>query len=89
MTYPILIGDETTLRQVPDFKGFPTTLILDRAGKVRLLINENDAKTPELNPATQSKFFSPSPCPPPNLPRKSPPTPRRNRPESSRLPLVR
>ena len=35
MTYPCLIGDEATIQQIPGFKGFPTTVIVDRAGKVR------------------------------------------------------
>ena len=48
VTYPILIGDEPTLLQIPEFKGFPTTVIVDRAGKVRLLIRENDGKTLDL-----------------------------------------
>ena len=46
--YPILIGDEQTLKLVPDFKGFPTSLVLDRAGKVRLLITENNAHSLDL-----------------------------------------
>ncbi len=46
--YPCLIGDAPTAKQVPDFKGFPTSLVLDRAGKVRLLITENDANTLDL-----------------------------------------
>ena len=36
--YPCLIGDEPTQEQIPDFQGFPTTLFLDRAGKVRLKV---------------------------------------------------
>ena len=48
MIYPCLLGDEKTIRQVPDFKGFPTTVILDRAGQVRALILENDSTTPGL-----------------------------------------
>lgn len=33
--YPCLLGDEPTKARVPDFGGFPTTLFLDRQGKVR------------------------------------------------------
>ena len=33
--YPCVIGDEKTQGQVADFQGFPTTLFLDRSGKVR------------------------------------------------------
>lgn len=36
MNYTCLIGDADTRKQVPDFQGFPTTLFVDRAGKVRL-----------------------------------------------------
>ena len=46
--YPSLLGDEETVKQIPGFKGFPTTVIVDRAGKARLFITENDQKTPEL-----------------------------------------
>ncbi len=43
--YPCVTGDEPTLRQIPGFRGFPTTVILDRAGKVRLFITENDTRS--------------------------------------------
>jgi thiol-disulfide isomerase/thioredoxin len=33
--YPCLIGDDETKSQVPGFRAFPTTLFIDRAGKVR------------------------------------------------------
>ena len=46
--YPCLLGDEATIKQVPGFRGFPTTVIVDRAGKVRLFITENTAQTPEV-----------------------------------------
>jgi thiol-disulfide isomerase/thioredoxin len=46
--YPCLLGDEATIKQVPGFHGFPTTVIVDRTGKVRLLITENSAQTLEL-----------------------------------------
>ena len=36
MNYPCLIGDEETQKQVPAFRGYPTTLFLDRTGKVRM-----------------------------------------------------
>jgi thiol-disulfide isomerase/thioredoxin len=36
ISYPCLIGDEKTKQQVPDFRGFPTTLFFDRTGKLRL-----------------------------------------------------
>lgn len=36
MNYICLLGDEVTQKQVPNFEGFPTTLFIDRTGKVRL-----------------------------------------------------
>ena len=38
LPYPCLIGDEATRTQVPGFPGYPTTLFIDRAGKVRLTL---------------------------------------------------
>ena len=34
--YPCLVNDETIESKIPEFEGYPTTLFLDRAGKVRL-----------------------------------------------------
>jgi thiol-disulfide isomerase/thioredoxin len=36
ITYPCLLGDAATRAKVPRFQGYPTTLFLDRTGKVRL-----------------------------------------------------
>ena len=36
MTYTCLIGDEATQAKVPEFGAFPTTLFIDRTGKVRM-----------------------------------------------------
>lgn len=36
--YACLIGDEDTQKRIPDFEGFPTTLFVDRKGKVRAKI---------------------------------------------------
>lgn len=36
MNYPCLIGDTPTRTQVPGFRGYPTTLFIDRTGKVRM-----------------------------------------------------
>lgn len=36
--YPCLIGDEATQKQVPEFRGYPTTLFVDGSGVVRLKI---------------------------------------------------
>jgi thiol-disulfide isomerase/thioredoxin len=46
--YPCLLGDEPTIKQIPGFKGFPTTVIVDREGKARLFITENDTQSPDL-----------------------------------------
>jgi len=45
--YPCLMGDEATIKQVPGFRGFPTTVIVDRAGKVRLFVTENSPQSAE------------------------------------------
>jgi thiol-disulfide isomerase/thioredoxin len=45
--YTCLVADTATLKQVPDFKGFPTVLVIDQSGKVRLVITENDERTIE------------------------------------------
>ncbi len=36
--YPCLLDDDKTQEKVPGFRGYPTTLFLDRAGKVRLTL---------------------------------------------------
>jgi thiol-disulfide isomerase/thioredoxin len=36
INYPCVIGDDATRNQIPNFEGFPTTLFIDRTGKVRL-----------------------------------------------------
>ncbi len=36
--YPCVIGDDATRNLVPNFEGYPTTLFVDRNGKVRLKI---------------------------------------------------
>jgi thiol-disulfide isomerase/thioredoxin len=46
--YTCLMGDEATIRKIPNFGGFPTSLIVDRAGKVRLLVTQNEQSTPKL-----------------------------------------
>lgn len=38
VTYPCILGDGGTLQQVPNLRGFPTTLFVDRSGKVRLMV---------------------------------------------------
>lgn len=36
INYPCVLNDEKTEEKIPDFQGYPTTLFLDRTGKVRL-----------------------------------------------------
>jgi thiol-disulfide isomerase/thioredoxin len=36
--YTCVLGDDKTQEQIPNFEGFPTTLFLDRTGKVRLKV---------------------------------------------------
>ena len=35
INYPCVIGDEKTQEMIPEFQGYPTTLFIDREGKVR------------------------------------------------------
>ncbi|HEY2157657.1 MAG TPA: TlpA disulfide reductase family protein, partial [Isosphaeraceae bacterium] len=35
INYPLVIGDDKVEESIPDFSGYPTTLFIDRAGKVR------------------------------------------------------
>jgi thiol-disulfide isomerase/thioredoxin len=44
--YTCLIGTEDVLAQIPNFKGFPTSVVLDQTGKVRVLVTENEKNTP-------------------------------------------
>jgi thiol-disulfide isomerase/thioredoxin len=37
INYPLALIDSNTRNQVPNFRGYPTTLFLDRTGKVRLV----------------------------------------------------
>ncbi len=38
INYPCILSDEETRAQVPGFRGFPTTLFIDRSGKVRMTV---------------------------------------------------
>ncbi len=38
MNYPCALGDDATRDLVPQFRGYPTTLFIDRTGKVRLSV---------------------------------------------------
>jgi len=46
--YPCLIGDEATQLLVPDWHGFPTSMVLDRAGNIRVLITQNTSTSLDL-----------------------------------------
>lgn len=37
INYPCALGDEETQNLVPEFQGYPTTLFIDRTGKVRMV----------------------------------------------------
>jgi len=43
--YPCLMGDDRTKERVPGFGAFPTSLLLDRSGKVRMLVVGYDDKS--------------------------------------------
>ncbi len=43
--YPCLMGDDQTKDRVPGFGAFPTSLLLDRTGKVRMLVVGYDEKS--------------------------------------------
>lgn len=48
MTYPCVLGDDETREQIANFYGFPTTLFIDRQGKVRAqLVGYHDYMTLE------------------------------------------
>ncbi|MEZ6134146.1 MAG: TlpA disulfide reductase family protein [Pirellulaceae bacterium] len=38
INYPCIVGSPETREQIPDFEGFPTTLFIDKAGRVRLKV---------------------------------------------------
>ncbi len=38
MNYNCVIGDEETKQQIPNFRGYPTTLFIDQKGQVRLTL---------------------------------------------------
>jgi len=43
--YRCLMGDDQTRDRVPGFAGFPTSVLLDRSGKVRMLVTGYDEKS--------------------------------------------
>ncbi|MGO9921759.1 MAG: redoxin domain-containing protein [Isosphaeraceae bacterium] len=43
--YPCLMGDDQTRDRVPGFGAFPTSLLIDRSGKVRMLVVGYDEKS--------------------------------------------
>jgi thiol-disulfide isomerase/thioredoxin len=59
--YRCVMGDVPTLQKIPDMKGFPTSMVIDRSGKVRLLITDNSNGTPEvLNAVIQVLLAEPA-----------------------------
>ncbi len=46
--YPCLIGELDVLKQIPGFEGFPATVIVDRAGKVRAMVTESSKTTADF-----------------------------------------
>ncbi len=48
MPYRCLMGNDQLLAQIPGFKGFPTSVVIDQSGKVRLLVTDNEKNTPVL-----------------------------------------
>ena len=38
VNYSLVMGDEATIEQIPDFSGLPTTLFVDREGNVRMKV---------------------------------------------------
>jgi thiol-disulfide isomerase/thioredoxin len=60
--YRCVMGDPATLEKIPNFHGFPTTMVIDRSGKVRWLITENSTGTPDaLDDAIQVLLAEPAP----------------------------
>jgi thiol-disulfide isomerase/thioredoxin len=67
--YRCAMGDEATQKKIPNFKGFPTTLLIDRAGKVRVLITENSEDAlPALDDAIEVLLAEPAPAAAPKPP---------------------
>jgi thiol-disulfide isomerase/thioredoxin len=67
--YRCAMGDEATQKKIPNFKGFPTTLLIDRAGKVRVLITENSEDTlPALDDVIEVLLAEPAPAAAPKPP---------------------
>jgi thiol-disulfide isomerase/thioredoxin len=55
ITYTCVIGDEKTREQIPNFEGYPTTLFLDREGKVRYKhVGFRDADVPVFEAIVQT-----------------------------------
>ena len=60
--YSCVIGDPATVGKIPNFKGFPTSIVIDRSGKVRLLITDNSGGTLEaLDDAVTILLAEPAP----------------------------
>jgi thiol-disulfide isomerase/thioredoxin len=76
LPYTCLLGDQPTILKIPNFKGFPTSLVIDRSGKVRLLITENDKSTVKrLADAVEVLLAEPAPKAAPAAATKPPSSP--------------
>jgi thiol-disulfide isomerase/thioredoxin len=66
--YPCVMGDEPTLLKIPNFRGFPTSMVIDRSGKVRMLVTENTAPFDVIDATVQvllEEPAAPTPAPAP------------------------
>ncbi len=65
--YPCAVGDESIIAKIPNFHAFPTTIVLDRQGRVRMLVlDNNEGLLGALDNVTQvlaAEPATPSPAP--------------------------
>lgn len=60
--YPCVMGDEKTKERVPGFSAFPTSLLLDRSGKVRMvLVGGGEKALQQIADAVMVLLSEPSP----------------------------
>ena len=66
INYPLALGNESIKNQIPDFRGFPTTLFIDGTGRVRMkLVGKHSTQVIEAYIALLlSELGSPAPVPP-------------------------
>ena len=76
--YRIAMGDDPTLKQLPNYPqiSFPTTLLIDRAGKVRVFFGQNSEEVlPTLDDASAILLAEPAPAAPKPADSKAAPKP--------------